>query len=255
MDLIEQTKNLIDNSKSILVVTGAGISTGAGIPDFRSENGLYEIVRKRFNIEDPTLIFDVSYFVHNPSMFYQVAPALSKEYEPTIAHKYIASLEENHNVVVLTQNIDGLHEKAGSTNVICAHGTMSEAYCLTCGHKEYNPPYDGRILFCELCGGLMKPSVVFFSESLPETFYNFSYNWKNYNFDLMIVIGTGLEVYPVAGLVLNMSRVINTIYITKVGNPLLITKLNIMEDIQKFFKKLARSNNNPFKRFSEFLCL
>ncbi len=245
MDYINQTKHLIDEAKNILVVTGAGISTAAGIPDFRSENGLYELVSKRFNLKDPTLIFDIHYFMKNPSLFYKLSPSLLKEFKPTIAHKYIAELENNHNVTVLTQNIDGLHKKAGSTNVIAAHGSMSGAHCLSCGYKEENPNYNGEVLTCEMCGGLIKPDVVFFGEGLPDTFHNFVESWKNFDFDLLLIVGAGLQVYPVAGFVQNISRYINnTIYITREGNPMVNATLRIEEDIEKFFKKLSNNGES-----------
>lgn len=244
MELIEQTKRLIDAAQNILVATGAGISTGAGIPDFSSEDGLYEAVKKKFNLSNPRLVFDINYFVNNPAMFYEFAPELANEYSPTIAHKYIAELEKNHKVVVLTQNIDGLHRKAGSTTVIDAHGTIAEAYCLQCGYQDKNPSYNGEVLYCEQCGGLMKPSVVFYSEQLPASFYKFYENWKEYNFDLMLVIGTGLEVYPVAGLVHRISKEVkNTIYITKKGSNTLKPIIRVQEDIQQFFKKLKKIKN------------
>ncbi len=256
MDLVEQTKELIDKSSSILVVTGAGISTGAGIPDFRSEGGLYDMVRKKFNLEDPTQIFDIGYFINNPSLFYEIAHYLTKDFKPTTAHKYIADLEKDHSVTVLTQNIDGLHIKAGSKNVIPAHGTMNEAYCLNCGHKEKNPPYNGYVLTCEICGGLMKPTVVFFRESLPRSFFEFYENWRDYNFDLLLVVGTGLEVYPVAGLVYEVNKYINdTIYVTKNSKSYLNATIRVTEDIQKFFKKLIKPKKNGFLPFINFFDL
>lgn len=253
MDLVEQTRELIEKSDSILVVTGAGISTGAGIPDFRSEGGVYDIVRKKFNLNEPTDIFNIQYFVNNPSLFYEFAPYLIKDYKPTIAHKYIAELEKDHKVIVLTQNIDGLHMKAGSTNVIHAHGTMNEAYCLNCGNRESNPPYNGSVLTCEICGGLMKPTVVFFNESLPKGFYEFYEDWRSYNFDLLIVIGTGLDVYPVSGLVHEINSFIkDTVYVTKHSDAYLQTTIKVTEDIQKFFKKLMKPKKNGFLPFINF---
>lgn len=240
MGLIDDVKKIIDSSERILIVTGAGISTGANIPDFRSKGGLYEMVGEKFGLADPTMIFDINYFLSNPSIFYEFAPTLVKDYQPTAAHKYIAELEKDHKVTVLTQNIDGLHIKAGSGNVITAHGTMAKTRCLTCGNVEDHPNYNGNVITCEMCGGLMKPDVVFFNEQLPNSFYDFYDNWGDYNFDLMIVVGTGLNVYPVAGLVFKINRYVkNTIYITKVGNERL-NSIRITEDIQKVFKKLSK---------------
>jgi NAD-dependent deacetylase len=256
MDYINETKNLIEKAKNILVVSGAGISTAAGIPDFRSSGGLYEMVSKKYNLQDPTIVFDIDYFMKDPSLFYKLSPNLQKDYEPTIAHKYIAQLEKDHEVTILTQNIDGLHQKAGSTNVIAAHGSMTRVRCLSCGHIEEEPVYTGDVLTCELCGGLMKPDVVFFGEGLPQQFHHFYENWRNYKFDLLFIVGTGLQVYPVAGLVQNISQFIkDTIYITKEGNPMVNSTVRVTEDIEKFFKKLSNNGDGWLNKLTNLFQL
>jgi len=228
---------LWSKARNVLVITGAGISTGAGIPDFRSSGGLYDQVSERYQLADPSLIFDIHYFDRNPALFYDMAPLLLGNYEPTAAHRFLARAQEDRGVFILTQNIDGLHQAAGSRQVLPAHGDMGELYCRNCPHREAVRAFDGSIPHCPSCGDILKPSVVFFGENLPLSYYDFSRDWRDHGFDLLLVIGTGLEVYPVAGLAQEVSREIaNTVVLTRGGAREIQAELRYEGDIQEFFQ-------------------
>ncbi len=189
---------LLDSSEKAYVFTGAGVSTPSGIPDFRGKGGLYEKV--------PPDIFDIERFYENPARYYRFHRerlSLTRKVEPNVAHRVIAKLEEMGKIWgVITQNIDGLHQKAGSKNVIELHGTMERYVCTRCKRK-----YDADFVEVELwkdevprcpeCGGLLKPDVVFFGEPLPELELLKAYRIAE-EADLAIVVGSSLVVYPAA---------------------------------------------------------
>ncbi|QTA37963.1 NAD-dependent protein deacylase [Thermosipho ferrireducens] len=187
---------LLKTSRTV-VLTGAGISTPSGIPDFRSKNGLYQ----KYGQE----IFDIKEFYSNPSRFYNFAkeaifPMISAK--PNLAHNVLACLEKNKFVSgIITQNIDNLHQKAGSANVIELHGNVSKYYCVSC-KKHYKVAdvlklmEQNDIPICE-CSGLIRPDIVFFGEELPEQAWNNAVKLVE-NSDLMLVIGSSLVVYPAA---------------------------------------------------------
>lgn len=200
MEKIELLQKLIDESKNIVFFGGAGVSTESGIKDFRSVDGLYNMKYKY----PPEMILSAGFFYSNTEEFYKFYKdklnCLDKE--PNITHKYLAKLEKDGKLsAIVTQNIDGLHTKAGNKNIYELHGTIYENYCTKC-NKEYDPQYvfncDG-IPKCE-CGGLIKPNVVLYGENLDNDVYNGAINAiKNAN--LLIVAGTSLTVYPASGMI------------------------------------------------------
>jgi len=180
-------------------LTGAGISTESGIPDFRSPGGLYS---------DPANadVFDISSFLADPSIFYRFwarfLPVLERA-GPNPAHRAIARLQDTRPVTVVTQNIDDLHQRAGSRTVWCVHGTIASSRCLKCGARtettELLPVIRRGEVPVHSCGGVFKPEVTFFGEALPEL------DWTNSQraireADLLCLIGTSLTVYPAAQL-------------------------------------------------------
>ena len=189
----------LESSSNTIVLTGAGVSTDSGIPDFRSSDGLYSIY-------DPNRVFDIEYFLTTPSYFYDFA---RKEIlkmisaKPSATHYMLAELEKRGFLkAVITQNIDLLHQKAGSKNVIELHGNVKEAYCLECKTKYDFLKLlrsDDLIPRCEKCGGLIKPNIVFFGESLPENALNKAFLFAKMC-DLIIVMGSSLVVHPAASL-------------------------------------------------------
>ncbi len=197
-------KSLIDKIKShagkVTILTGAGISTPSGIPDFRSPSGIYS----RY---DPEELFGLENFLSNPSYFYKFAVEnifTMKDAKPNIVHYTIAKLESLKLVNgVITQNIDMLHKKAGSLNVAEIHGSIEKGHCMKCS-REYtldemytravNSP--DKVARCN-CGGVIKPDIIFFGELLPESEVEKVYKMIDGS-TLMIAMGTSLAVYPAA---------------------------------------------------------
>ncbi len=201
---------MIAESDHIVVITGAGISTGAGIQDFRSPGGLYSTAVQRYGLPFPEAIFDLGYFLKNPEPFFRLsAEMLLKDIQPTACHRLLAQLEDTgKKVQIVTQNIDMLHEKAGSSEVVECHGSYRSGCCMDCRRKySYarfsEPLLEGKIPRCS-CGGVIKPDVVFFGESLPEEFLSLYENPPRP--DLVIVMGTSLTVHPVAGFAVTMAK-------------------------------------------------
>ena len=195
MDKISLSKKYIEESNYIVALTGAGISTNAGIPDFRGEKGIYTTGKVR-----PEEVFDIDYFLRDPEPFYNWAKellAMMEKAKPTIAHKSLARLEEMGKLKsVITQNIDNLHQKAGNKNVIELHGTLTQGFCVKCGRKysgeEINKMLKTGIPRCE-CGGIIKPDIVFFGE--PVQGLNEA-QLHSKNADLFLVVGSSLMVQP-----------------------------------------------------------
>ena len=199
-----------DKYQNIIVLTGAGISVAAGIPDFRSPGtGLYDNLQK-YNLPTPTAVFQLDYFRKNPKPFYLLAKELYPDnYHPTSAHFFIKLLDSKGLLLRnYTQNIDGLERKATITadKIVEAHGTFNTNHCIKCG-QEHNVNlvkseiFNDRIPYCFKCkSGLVKPDIIFFGEPLPTKFFDLLKNDLP-KCDLMIIMGTSLQVEPFASLV------------------------------------------------------
>ena len=200
---IERLKEAIKECNKIVVFSGAGLSTNSGIPDFRSADGLYNQETK-INIR-PEEIISHSFFVSNTDYFYEFYfdKMVYRDAKPNLAHKYFAKLEkEGKMLAVVTQNIDNLHQAAGSKKVIELHGSVERNYCMKCNKfytldEIYNEKH--LIPHCS-CGGIIKPDVVLYEENLDENAINGAINAISAA-DMMIVVGTSLTVYPAAGFV------------------------------------------------------
>lgn len=197
---IELLKNIIENSTNIVFFGGAGVSTESGIPDFRSKDGLYN-QKYKFPLEE---ILSHHFFVNNTADFYEFYrnKMNSLKYDPNITHIKLAKLE-NKGILkgIITQNIDGLHQKAGSKNVLELHGSVYRNYCMKC-NKFYDANYvfdSKNIPYCE-CGGIIKPDVVLYEESLDYTVLENSISLIS-SCDTLIIGGTSLTVYPASGLI------------------------------------------------------
>lgn len=197
---IAELQRMIDDSHRIVFFGGAGVSTESGIPDFRSVDGLYN----QKYAYPPEEILSHTFFVKNRDEFYKFYQdkMLALDKKPNAAHKKLAELEEAGRLTaVITQNIDGLHQAAGSKTVYELHGSVHRNYCLRCG-KFYDAQYvkdSGGVPHCE-CGGVLKPDVVLYEESLDEECLNNSVS-AIMSADMMIIGGTSLAVYPAAGLI------------------------------------------------------
>ena len=199
-DSIETLRRWIEESRNIVFFGGAGVSTESGIPDFRSVDGLYN---QKYD-EPPETIISHSYFLRWPEKFYRFYKdkMLYPQAEPNDCHIALARLEQEGKLkAVVTQNIDGLHQKAGSRKVIELHGSTLRNFCMTCG-KSYPVSYileSEGVPRCS-CGGMVKPDVVLYEESLHDGDMDRAVAAIR-KADLFIVGGTSLTVYPAAGLV------------------------------------------------------
>ncbi len=199
MENLEKLKTWVQESKRIVFFGGAGVSTESGIPDFRSVDGLYN---QKFDYPPETIISH-SFFMKNPEYFFRFyrEKMLPLGFSPNITHKKLAQWEEVGKLsAVITQNIDGLHQKAGSRRVLELHGSVLRNYCMKC-HKSYSAEYvknSQGICRCD-CGGIVKPDVVLYEESLDSRVLEKSI-YAIAQCDLLIVGGTSLTVYPAAGL-------------------------------------------------------
>ena len=203
----ERLKNIIDDSKSIVFFGGAGVSTESGIPDFRSEKGLYS-AQKQYGFS-PEEILSHTFFVRHMEVFfdYYKKNLIYMDAQPGDAHRTLAHLERAGKLkAVVTQNIDGLHQKAGSRNVFELHGSVLRNYCMDCGEYhdvEYimNEEYcRNGIPLCRKCGGVVKPDVVLYEEVLDDECVNGAISAISAA-DTLIIGGTSLVVYPAAGLI------------------------------------------------------
>ena len=197
---IEKLKEWIDGSDNIVFFGGAGVSTESGIPDFRSQDGLYN----QEYAYPPETILSHTFFMRNPKEFYRFYrnKMLVLDAKPNAAHRKLAQWEKEGRLkAVITQNIDGLHQKAGSKEVLELHGSIHRNYCTRCG-KFFDAEYMQRaegVLKCE-CGGIIKPDVVLYEEGLDMQVVSRAIQYIS-RADVLIVGGTSLVVYPAAGLI------------------------------------------------------
>lgn len=196
---IQTLQQWIDESDNIVFFGGAGCSTESGIPDFRSVDGLYN---QTYDYP-PETILSHSFLEKHPDIFYQFhrEKLVCPNAQPNAAHRKLAELEQVGKLrAVITQNIDGLHQMAGSKEVLELHGTIHRAYCAKCGKSfpENHIHYGEGVPRCE-CGGVVRPDVVLYEEGLDEYIMQKSLNYIS-QADILIVGGTSLVVYPAAGL-------------------------------------------------------
>ena len=201
MDQIQELQKLIDEHNSIVFFGGAGVSTESGVPDFRSVDGLYN---QKYDYP-PETILSHTFFMRNTEAFYDFYrdKILIEGVRPNAAHLKLAELEQAGKLkAVVTQNIDGLHQAAGSKTVYELHGTITRNYCMKC-RKEFGVKYmmgSKGVPKCDACGGTIKPDVVLYEEGLDNDTVNGAVRAIR-NADLLIVGGTSLVVYPAAGLI------------------------------------------------------
>ena len=198
---LETLKKWVDNSDNIVFFGGAGVSTESGIPDFRSVDGLYN---QQYDYP-PETILSHTFFRRNTEEFYRFyrAKMLALDAKPNAAHKKLAQWEQEGKLkAVVTQNIDGLHQAAGSKMVYELHGSVHRNYCQKCGAF-----YDARYMLeskgipkCEKCGGIIKPDVVLYEEGLDDATIRGAIHAISHA-DVLIIGGTSLTVYPAAGLI------------------------------------------------------
>ena len=223
---IDDAVQLIQSAKNILVLTGAGISVSCGIPDFRSENGLYKIIGEKYpDLDEPQLMFDIHYFRHNPHPFFDLAKEIfPSNFKPSPTHQFIRLLQDKGKLLRnYTQNIDTIEKMAGIQRVVHCHGSFDTATCQRCkyqvdGNAIKDAIFSTRIPYCPKCGDvaddvddderpgqelpapILKPDIVFFGEKLPDEFDRLIVQ-DRHEVDLMIVMGSSLKVAPVSDLI------------------------------------------------------
>lgn len=233
---------LIEQSRSTVVLSGAGVSTASGIPDFRGPKGVYS-GKDGLNMEK---IFDIISFLNSPETFYKFHRdfiAIVDKAQPTYTHKFLAALESESSLKgIITQNIDALHQKAGSKSVYEIHGSVWTSHCLRCG-KEYD--YDDakermfshKIPLCD-CGGTIKPDIVFFGENVKHLD---KCSQLSKDADLFFVLGSSLAVSPASYL---PSMCKGTVVIVNKGNVHLdniaegTETISLSYDLDDFFRAL-----------------
>ena len=235
---VEQFLKMVEKSDNIVFFGGAGVSTESGIPDFRSVDGLYN---QQYDYP-PETILSHTFYRRNTEEFYRFYrnKMLCLTAQPNMAHKKLAELEAVGKVrAVVTQNIDGLHQLAGSTKVLELHGSVHRNYCERC-HELYDAEYmlhSTGIPACEKCGGGIKPDVVLYEEGLDnqtmqEAVYYIS------NADMLIIGGTSLAVYPAAGLI-DYYQGNKLVLVNKTATPRDgIANLVLQESIGELFAKI-----------------
>ena len=243
MDPIQQCAQLIQKAGTMAVLTGAGISTSAGIPDFRGPRGLY--VTRQY---DPDKVFEINYFRRDPKPFFDFARdflGLESKIEPTFTHFFLSRLEQRGKLKgIVTQNIDALHTRAGSKKVFEMHGSFLKSHCLDCGEEFSYDQLKTRLLQEDVpscaCKGVIKPDIVFFGEDVK---YLAESERLARDAELFFIIGTSCAVYPAALLPHFVTGDIIVVNQDKVNAQYPHISLDIREDINHFFKKVAVALN------------
>lgn len=202
---VAQLQEMVDKAKRVVFFGGAGVSTESGIPDFRSVDGLYN---QKYDYPPETILSHTFYMTHKEDFYkFYYDKILVDGVEPNAAHKKLAEMEEKGKLTaIVTQNIDGLHQKAGSKKVLELHGSVLRNYCTHCGaffDLDYMMEQKEKGILapvCDKCGGSIKPDVVLYEEGLDQSVISESIK-EIANADLLIIGGTSLVVYPAAGLV------------------------------------------------------
>ncbi|EQC33450.1 NAD-dependent deacetylase sirtuin 1 [Saprolegnia diclina VS20] len=203
---LDDAVRLLREATNIVVLVGAGISVSCGIPDFRSENGIYTIIQKMgLNLPEPEALFDIDFFRSDPSPFFHFAmDFFNGTYTPSRTHRFLRELHDAKKLLrVYSQNIDGLEADAGVPNVVACHGSLATASCMLCGKNAPTSTLRlsevvaaNAIPRCD-CGGVMKPDITFFGQALAPSIRE-SLAMDAPKVDLLIVIGTSLQVSPVS---------------------------------------------------------
>jgi NAD-dependent protein deacetylase/lipoamidase len=247
---IAQAAQLIADAKHAVALTGAGISTPSGIPDFRSEeSGLWEQA-------DPMTVASIWGFMEYPQGFYDWVKPLARlilTAKPNPAHLALADMESQGKMhAIITQNIDNLHQRAGSKRVLEVHGHLREATCIRCYHLMPGQPMieqfvaDGQVPRCPECGGVMKPNVVLFGEMLPVGVM-YEAETESKKCDLMLVAGSSLQVAPAADLPLLAKEhnakliIVNKSPTPLDGDSLMVIREDVSVAIPKIFEMLNSS--------------
>jgi NAD-dependent deacetylase len=205
MEQLQKARNFIEESSNIVAFTGAGASTESNIPDFRSNGGLYNSNGRKYEYP-PEYMLSHTFFMEHTDLFYDYYKSnmIYKDAKPNECHLSLAKLEREGKLkAVVTQNIDGLHQAAGSQTVFELHGSVQRNICMKCKKKfdlDYIIGSDKAVPRCNECGGIIKPDVVLYEEMLDQDVLHNAISAIS-RADVLLVIGTSLVVYPAAGLI------------------------------------------------------
>ncbi|BCR06244.1 sigma factor [Desulfuromonas versatilis] len=242
----ERCAEMIRNANTVVALTGAGISTAAGIPDFRGPRGLY--VTRRY---DPEMVFEIRWFHRTPEYFYEFSRdfvAAVREIRPTFTHRFLAALEQQGRLSgVITQNIDMLHQLAGSRRVVELHGSYRSATCTGCGRRYRDLSYQWwekamlsgpspPVAACASCNGALKPDIVFFGE-LVNGFAQAEQLVARC--DLLLVLGSTLQVTPASYLPYGTQAPIIVVNRGEVTLPPGPERYLVEEDLDAYFRQVA----------------
>jgi len=203
MNNIKRLKNIIKDSNSIVLFTGAGISVPSGIPDFRSASGLYN--QKYDDVQSPETIISNTFLQNNPQLFFKFYKKhlVYPNAKPNKAHFFFSKLEKAGKLkCTITQNVDNFHQISGSKNVYELHGSVHRNFCTKC-NKSFDLDFilkSTDVPYCDICGAIIKPDVVLFGDTLEQDVINVSIAAIE-SCDTLIIVGTSLVVYPAAGLI------------------------------------------------------
>lgn len=190
----EQAMKILNQAENIVFMTGAGVSTASGIPDYRSMTGVYH------GVDNPEYLLSHTCLKREPDVFYRFVKQLyHPSAKPNVIHKKMAEMSQTKQIGIVTQNIDDLHIKAGSQNVVSFHGSLYDCYCQKCGQSVSVSDYM-QSMYHKECGGIIRPNVVLYEEGLSEFNIETSISWLS-KADVVCIVGTTFQVYPFSGLI------------------------------------------------------
>lgn len=252
INTIEDAVRLLQESKKIMVLTGAGVSVSCGIPDFRSRDGIYARLAVDFpDLPNPQAMFDIEYFRKDPRPFFKFAKEIFPgQFQPSLCHKFIAMLDKEGKLLRnYTQNIDTLEQVTGIQRIIQCHGSFAMASCLICKHKVdceavREDIFNQIVPRCPRCPpdeplAIMKPDIVFFGENLPEEFHR-AMKYDKDEVDLLIVIGSSLKVRPVALIPSSIPHEVPQILINREPLPHLHFDIELLGDCDVITNELCQ---------------
>jgi len=230
---IEEIVKLILKGQNIVFLTGAGVSTASGIPDYRSMNGVYQ------GKEAPEYLLSKTALNNEPDKFYDFVRHLyHPEAKPNVIHKTIAKLQNDKKVAVITQNIDELHNKAKTKQIVHFHGSLYEIYCQKCFKSASAKEYLNDMHHVQ-CGGILRPNIVLYEEGIDNEALDQSIQYMQ-NADTVVIVGTSFKVYPFAGLIYEANKKANLLAINQISlkNPYILSEY--IGDAVDVFKRLAK---------------
>ncbi len=227
-------QSMFDNANSIVFLTGAGVSTSSGIPDYRSKNGLYT----KDTDKSAEYYLSAKCLNNEPEVFYQYLKEnmYYPNAKPNIIHQRQAEFTQNKRAAIITQNIDGLYQKVAAKNLVEFHGNLYDIYCQTCHQKvDYQTYFNS--MYHENCGGILRPNVVLYEEGLSTENVKRSIELVS-NADLLVVVGTTMRVYPFAGLLNYRSNTSKLIVVNQEELQFSVPYEMIKTDAKEFFTEL-----------------